>query len=602
MCGIAGIIDKSFNSIPQNLISKITNTVAYRGPDAEGYYFHDNLSLGHRRLSIIDLSKTADQPMSLDNKYIIVYNGEIYNYIEVRQELKSFGYSFKTKSDTEVILAAYDNWGQECLHKFNGMWAFSIYDKIKNIIFCSRDRFGIKPFYYLDEGRYFAYGSEINQLLDIKKEIKVNFRTLINYLVLSLENYSEETFFESIRELPSSHNLVYDLKTNTYEIKRYYNIKINTDIAKLPIEEALPLYTDNLNTAVRYRLRSDVKVGTCLSGGLDSSVIAAIAASFHKNINNEKFCAITAQSTYKKNDETEYARQVVDDSNLEWICTKPTSEEYKKYLTEVIRTQQEPFGGPSILMQYFVFKIAKENGLKVLLDGQGGDESLLGYERYYPAFLLSLPLSEKVKKFSSMVANSKLSIKDLLAYHFYFTQPGLRVKRQLRNHSFIKSSYSQLVDRDIIKQIAGSYKDIRAMQILEFTKTQLPPLLKYEDKNSMKNSIESRLPFLDYNLVELSLSLNNNFKIKDGWTKYILRRVATTVVPSSIAWRKNKIGFEAPVNQWLNDFEGDFEIIKKSCIINQIADIQKIKKVPFKLHWKLYNIALWEKEFNVSGQ
>src|SRR5690242_16519195 len=145
MCGIAGIIDKSFNSIPQNLISKITNTVAYRGPDAEGYYFHDNLSLGHRRLSIIDLSKTADQPMSLDNKYIIVYNGEIYNYIEVRQELKSFGYSFKTKSDTEVILAAYDNWGQECLHKFNGMWAFSIYDKIKNIIFCSRDRFGIKP-------------------------------------------------------------------------------------------------------------------------------------------------------------------------------------------------------------------------------------------------------------------------------------------------------------------------------------------------------------------------------------------------------------------------------------------------------------------------
>lgn len=600
MCGIAGIIDKSFRVVSGDLISRITNKVAYRGPDAEGLYFDQNLALGHRRLSIIDLSKKADQPMCWNDKYVIVFNGEIYNYIEIRQELISVGYTFKTNSDTEVILEAYDKWSEECVGKFNGMWAFCIYDKLKNILFCSRDRFGIKPFYYYNSSIYFAFGSEIQQLLEFTRN-KVNYRTLINYLVLSLENYSEETFFEDIREIPSSHNLIYDLKKNTYEIKRYYSIKIHSSLAKLPIEESVSLYLNELNTSVSYRLRSDVKVGTCLSGGLDSSAIAAIAACQHKNISKEKFCAITAQSTIPKNDETEYARQVVENSNLEWICTKPSAEEYKKFLIEIIRTQQEPFGGPSIIMQYFVFRIAKKYGLKVLLDGQGGDESLLGYERYYPAFLLSLPLNQKVKTFPSMVSNSRLSIKELLAYHFYFTNPGLRIRRLLHNHSFIKQSFLELVDRDLIKQIAYTYKDIKAMQVMEFTKTQLPPLLKYEDKNSMRNSIETRLPFLDYKLVEFSLSLNDGFKIRDGWTKYILRKAVSSILPSSITWRKNKIGFEAPVNHWLNNFPADFEVIKNSKIINDIADTSKIKKPSFKLHWKLLNIALWEKEFNICG-
>jgi asparagine synthase (glutamine-hydrolysing) len=599
MCGIAGIVDKSFNPVSKSLISGITNKVAYRGPDAEGYYFNDNLSLGHRRLSIIDLSKLGEQPMNWEDDYIIVFNGEIYNYIEIKKELISAGYTFKTSSDTEVILAAYDKWGQECIHKFNGMWAFCIYDKIKSILFCSRDRFGIKPFYYFNSRVYFAFGSEIQQLLQFTK-FKANIKTLINYLVLSVENYSEETFFQDIKELPSSHNLIYNIKNNVFKIERYYTIKIHSNLTKLPLEETANLYLSQLNSSVSYRLRSDVKVGTCLSGGLDSSAIAAIAALQHKNITDDKFCAITAQSTNPKNDETDYARQVVLNSDLEWICTKPSVEEYKNYLPEVVRTQQEPFGGPSIMMQYFVFNIAKRHGIKVLLDGQGGDESLLGYERYYPAFLLSLPLSEKIKGFSSMVSNSRLSVKELLAYHFYFTHANLRIRRLLHNHSFIKPTYLDLVDRNLIREIAHSYKDIKAMQILEFTKTQLPPLLKYEDKNSMRNSIESRLPFLDYNLVEFSLSLNDNFKIMEGWTKYVLRKAVSKIIPISIAWRKNKIGFEAPVNHWLN-FQSDFEVIKNSNILNQIAEINKIKRPSSKIHWKLLNIALWEKEFNVSA-
>lgn len=601
MCGIAGIIDKRLAPISKESISRITNKASYRGPDGEGYFFDNNLALGHRRLSIIDLSPMGQQPMSFADKYFIVYNGEVYNYIEIRHELKSLGYIFRTNTDTEVLLASYDKWGEDCVHKFNGMWAFAIYDKVKNILFCSRDRFGVKPFYYLSDNIHFAFGSEINQLLELKNTNKVNYRTLINYIVLSFENYSEDTFFDNIKELPSSHNLIYKFESNTYEIKKYYRIRINSDVTKLSFEEALPIYFEKLRLAVQYRLRSDVKVGTCLSGGLDSSTIAALASLLHVDLSDEKFCAITAQSSDEKIDESEYAKQVVAKSNLQWICTRPNQQDYKTFLSEVIRTQQEPFGGPSIFMQYFVFAIAKANEIKVLLDGQGGDESLLGYERYYPAFLLSLPFNKKIQRFASMVTNSRLSIKELLAYHFYFTHSGLRIRRQLRNHSFIKPHYLELIDRGIVNRISDSYKDVKAMQIMEFTTSQLPPLLRYEDRNSMRNSVESRLPFLDYNLVEFSLSLNDSFKIRDGWTKYILRHAANSILPQSIAWRKSKIGFEAPVKHWLNDFSTDLEVIKKSNIINEIGGNLQIKNPPLKLYWKLLNIALWEKEFNVSA-
>ena len=278
MCGISGIIDKVNHKIDSNILKDMNDKITHRGPDDEGFYFGDNFAFGHRRLSILDLSQDGHQPMHFNDRYTIIYNGEVYNYLELRKELKKEGYSFQSSSDTEVILASYDKWGEECVNKFNGMWSFAIYDKTKNTIFCSRDRFGIKPFYYTEINKKFIFGSEIKQLLEFRPKNIVNKSILIDYIVTRFEDYNNDTFFEGIKRLPQSHNLIYDLNNHSYEIKKYYQISFNDDIENYTLDESVKRYKSELERAVEYRLRSDVKVGTCLSGGLDSSSVASIAA------------------------------------------------------------------------------------------------------------------------------------------------------------------------------------------------------------------------------------------------------------------------------------------------------------------------------------
>lgn len=602
MCGITGIVKRDNSKVNVSELKKMNQLISHRGPDDEGFLFESYFAFGHRRLSILDLSADGHQPMVYLNKYTITYNGEIYNYLELKKELLDEGYTFSSDTDTEVILASYDKWGENCVSKFNGMWAFSLYDKEKNILFCSRDRFGIKPFYYTEVENNFVFGSEIKQLLLFYPKRYVNKSILMDYLVIGFEEHSNETFFENIFKLPPSHNLIYDLSTHIYQTKKYYDIEIKPKDKDKKESAWIQEYKEKLEASIALRLRSDVKVGACLSGGLDSSSIASIASILYHKESHENFMAIHAKSTEKSNDESVFAKEVAKHCKLDLKIIEPLAEDFINNIDEVVYTQEEPFGSASIFMQYFVMQKAKQEKCTVMLDGQGGDETLLGYERYYPAYLKSLSFIPMWKAFFLSTQNSKLSKKQLLAYMLYFTQAKIRISRLKKRNNFIKKRYLDLINSRYIEESSANYLDIQKLQYQEIYQTQMPHLLRYEDKNSMRHSIETRLPFIDYHVLETALSMPHSLKINQGWSKYILRKIVNSILPHSIVWRKNKLGFEAPSKTWLSSIQSQMqESITHSKILSELIE----KKLDFQTlnegqKWKLYNIAKWEEVYKIE--
>ena len=311
MCGITGIIMKNFTSVDSKRLKEMNDLIQHRGPDGEGFYYHGNVGFGHRRLAILDLSDAGAQPMSWNNKYTITFNGEIYNYLEIKKELEKFGFTFSSGTDTEVILAAYHQWGTQCVNRFNGMWALAIHDRMQNQVFISRDRFGVKPLYLFSNETTFSFASEIRQLLLLVKDVYADTQIIFDYLYLSQQNHTNNTFFREIKRVPQGCNLIYNLNSNQYTIEKYYQLRVNPAIQKLGTMEAIDVYRENLNKSINLRLRSDVLVGTCLSGGLDSSIISAIASAQYHRTSNQKFRAITARSIEKETDETHFAELVV---------------------------------------------------------------------------------------------------------------------------------------------------------------------------------------------------------------------------------------------------------------------------------------------------
>ena len=601
MCGISGIINKNKSLVLFDEIKKMNDTIIHRGPDGEGFFMGDNFAFGHRRLSILELSELGSQPMHWKDDYIITFNGEIYNYIEIRERLISEKYTFNSNSDTEVILAAYDFWGFDCVQEFNGMWSFSLYDKKKNILFCSRDRYGVKPFYYFQNQDKFIFGSEIRQLLNFIDVPHLEEQIALDYLIAGIEEYNEKTFFQDIYKLKGGHNLIYDLTTNNFDIQPYYDLKNVSDLEKLSLEETEKLFESEFIRSINLRLRSDVKVGTCLSGGIDSSAIASFAATEYKG--KDKFIAIHAKSSELKTDESEYAKKVALVSNLDLNVIEPSFEDFQKNIDKIIEIQEEPFGSPSVFMQYFVFQKARALDCIVMLDGQGGDETLLGYERYYPALIKTLNGLSKYKALVLSSKNSKLSIIQTIKFQYYFSYYKFRLKHLKKRNHFFKKEIIGKYESEIIKKLSNSYNSIFELQKTELFSTQLPHLLRYEDKNSMANSIESRLPFLDFKLVEKSININHKFKINSGWTKYILRKIISKKLPNEIVWRKNKFGFNSPETIWLGKLESSMkaEILASSILKNWIDfNSFNFENLDLRTKWRFYNFALWEKQFKVQ--
>lgn len=602
MCGISGIISKKDIAVDNRQLKIMNDKIAHRGPDDDGFYYYNNVGFGHRRLSILDLSPMGHQPMSYKERYVITYNGEVYNYIEVRDELMQGGYSFVSGTDTEVILAAYDLWKEKCLSKFNGMWAFAILDKQEGNVFFARDRFGIKPLYYKETEELFSFGSEIKQLLN-DGENELNADVLLESMLTHIDNHTEQTYFQGVLNFPASHFMYYDLKSNTKKIERYYKLEIKKEFKHKSEDELITEFRNLFADAVGLRMRSDVKVGTCLSGGLDSSAISVLASDIYHKSSSQQFVAINAQSTDRSNDESAFAQQVAKIGDIELNIVTPSYQNFLETIDEVVYTQEEPFGSPSMFMGWHVFQKAREFKCPVMLNGQGGDEILLGYERYFSSTLSLFRPIQFVQQLYNQFRNSRLSLKDTVLYYFYFRNKGLRISR-LKKKSVVKEEYKKDKYFHYVSESAASFGHSDKLQLFEISVLQLPHLLRYEDRNSMRHSIETRLPFLDYRLVEMSVSLPLKVKIRDGWTKYILRKSIEDKLPESVVWRKNKFGFEAPDKIWLNNYGEQMllEVIQ-SKILNYFCDMDVLAKtyqsMSLKDRWMYFNIARWEKIFNV---
>jgi len=603
VCGIFGLLNK-VGPADADMVERLTDLVAHRGPDGRGVRINRNVGLGHRRLAIIDLTDDGAQPMRHSQYPIwITYNGEIYNYLELRTELQALGHTFHTASDTEVLLAAYVHWGDECLERFNGMWAFAIHDERSNILFCARDRFGVKPFYYANTDELFAFGSEIRQLLPLVGRAVADDEMVNDFLVCGLSDHTNRTFFRGIEKLPPGHILRVHVATGKVERERYYSLVARP--GKDGAKPAAELVHDILDDAVRLRLRSDVRVGTCLSGGLDSSSVATLAAKRHAQDSDEAFYAITAVSQQASNNEEKYAAEVADNPGFNWVRTEPTYEQFASAAEALVEVQEEPFAGPSVMMQYEVMRTARSRGVTVLLDGQGGDETLLGYYRYYPAWLLDHLRTGGIRGFLAAFAaamKAGMPSRRLLTYLFGIGFAGLREAAYRWQYGFLK----KLRLPAPLGRFAGSIWNPQAMQILEITESNLPMLLRFEDKNSMRFGIETRLPFLDYRFVEFALSLPTRIKLNHGWSKWPLRVAMQSELPPSICWRKDKIGFAAPDQLWLNRHSPVmYAKVVDSALLCRYVDMSLLRKrfdrLDLGMRWRLYCVALWGEIFRIES-
>ena len=382
MCGISVIIDAPNQPIRADEIQAMTDAVAHRGPDGEGFWTKKNIAFGHRRLAILDLEPArGQQPMKyLNDRYVIIHNGEIYNYLEIRQLLISKNYNFSTQTDTEVIAAAYDCWGEACLAHFNGMWAFVIFDNQKNTVFAARDRFGVKPLYYYQKNTKFYLASEIKQFTTTSGWQPILNETIaLDFLQHGLKNHSNDTFFEEVKTLPAAHFLIYNIDNQQFKIKKYYDLsEKSAEKSTKNFESAKEKFTHLLSDAVRLRLRSDVKIGTALSGGLDSSAVTALAT----GLLGVPTATVSACFPNQENDETLYIHSVTAFLETTNYPAFPCWEEMKKEMQNLIWQQDEPIGSASVFAQSEVFRMAKKQGLTVMLGGQGADEILGGYDAF----------------------------------------------------------------------------------------------------------------------------------------------------------------------------------------------------------------------------
>lgn len=585
MCGIAGIINKKEGKVSEDIIRQMTDKISHRGPDAEGIYVNDNYGVGHRRLAIIDTSTDGIQPMmSMDHKLIIAYNGEIYNYIEIKEKLKKVGGIFRTKTDTEVILEAYRIWGDSCVNEFNGMWAFAIYDVEEKKVFFSRDRFGVKPLYIYQTDRKFVFASEIKAILEVCPEAKdVNPVAIARFFRGIEEDADENTFYKNIKNFPKATNAIYDIKKNQFVAKQYWSVDKEGFRKKWRTRRPYRDFRSLFEDAIKIRMRSDVPVGASLSGGLDSSSIVCVAKKKF-GISLKTFSSIYEE---KECNEREFIDCVNDYVSADRYYIYPSKNiDIVGDLRKAIYFHDNPYECVSPYSGYCVYRGVGDN-VKVMLDGQGADEVFSGYMDCIVAKINSLidqnkfcarnkalrmigAFQEAIPSYANIISESLMvALLGRRGYRIYTEKKTWENPRK----SFVPGGVYTKEFEHLSTQFNPCYpknlvNGLDRLNYYHLWYSFMPRILHDVDRNSMAHSLEVRLPFLDYRIVEFSYAIDDEKKIRNSWTKYIMRKSLKKYLPKKIYSRRNKMGFPAPIDAWLRD---DINSIK----LNEL--IQKFK-------------------------
>ena len=676
MCGIAGFIAR--NSLPAATIGAMTDLVRHRGPDDEGFLLlHESrgelhvcggsdtpeaiyhaempfrpghhiktlgdqrvhLALGHRRLSIVDLSPAGHQPMcTADLRYWIVYNGEVYNHIELRSELENLGHLFRSHSDTEVILAAYEEWGTDCLSRFNGMFAFLLYDAVEKTLFAARDRFGVKPLYYwISPEGDIAFASEIKQFTVLPGwRARLNGQRAYDFLAWAITDHTDETLFSEVYQLRGGECLLVDIqKVRDGNLIHFSRAKLRhvTWYCLTPapfsgsFDVAAAEFREKLLDSVRLRLRADVTVGSCLSGGLDSSSIVCLMNRLLEGQGaTELQKTFSACADVARFDERKWIDIVVAATGVEAHYTYPQIENLFDESQAITWHQDEPFGSTSIFAQWNVFSLAANNQVKVMLDGQGADEQLAGYHSFFGVYLANLLKTGRIGDLVAEMAAmqrlhgySFLKSTEYLAHHVL--PEGLKniLSRILGRMASVQPPWLDCQKLGCIPQNplvdlgASNASSLRDLSISQLTASNLQMLLHWEDRDSMAHSIESRVPFLDYRLIEFVVGLPDEFKLSDGITKRVLREGMSGILPDQIRDRMDKLGFVTPEEVWLRERASDLfrKKLRESIEISRgilceksastvleemIAGTNKFNFLP----WRMINFGEWIKLFSVD--
>lgn len=553
MCGIAGLVYEGTSSqAAASAVRRMISLQRHRGPDGEGFYNAPHASLGHCRLAIIDLTATGHQPMSdPDGRYWITFNGEIYNYLELADELRGVGYQIRGRSDTEVLLTAYLHWGTKCLDRLRGMFAFGIWDNKEHCLFAARDRLGIKPFHYwIDGNRQLAFASELKALLEFLPQRCANLQLAMDFLAWNLLDHEPaDTMVATIRRLPPAHAMTWR-KGCGIHLWRYWQVSVSEKLDAVPKQEPKMVaeFRTRFEESISLHLRSDVPVGTCLSGGLDSSAIACVInAELRRRGEWKEHSQHTFSACFEdpRLDERRYIEAVAASTGCKTHFVFPSGERMREEMDKWLWHQEEPVGSSSSYAQYCVARLAQEQGIKVLLDGQGADEQLAGYRKFILVYLRQLV---KHRRYA-------LALREAVAF---FTSPEiLRTARLADGRRYLFGSVPEFEQLRRGKfqlsrpQMLGIGNSLGRRIEADLTRFSLPLLLRYEDRNTMAFGIESRVPFVDHVFVEWLGTLPANMLLSGGWTKRILRDALVGVLPEVIRRRKSKLGFETPETLWL---------------------------------------------------
>jgi asparagine synthase (glutamine-hydrolysing) len=662
MCGLAAIFQLSPH-LNAGVLARMADLIVHRGPDGEGYALgrqasvdflagrdtpHADMSglafrptmefddadvkwtwgLAHRRLSILDLAATGHQPMcSSDERYVITYNGEVYNYLELKQELVNHGYAFKGRSDTEVIIAAYAHWGVGCLQRFNGMFAFVLVDTVERSVFAARDRFGVKPLYLFKTPRNCVFASEIKQFSALPQwNPMLDWQNAQDFMISGLSDHNQGTLFSGVTQIQGGHFIKSPFdQLHTAQPTAWYRLDAGGIQMQMSFEEAASRFSELFSKSVQLRLRADVPVGTALSGGLDSSSIVCEVTAQLKAMGQGAQKSFSICSAIPQYDERKFIDIVTEATGVDAHHFYPETDVLLKDLPDIVWHQDEPFAGTSIFAEWSVYKLARSQGVKVTLDGHGADEMLCGYHQFFWVYLNDLLSKGRAGQWMTEARHLNkvhgYALSDIIRSQLVMAVPS-RWVRLLRNtlrneganrHLLSNKQSQVLVIDDPHERVRPFFNNVASESVRELTQTSVPVQLHWADRDSMAHSVESRLPFLDYRLVEFVTACSDSYKIGNGTTKRLLRKGMERNLPPQIAQRQDKMGFVTPEQVWLCDQQGAYfsdwlkskedlarSILSETSIQRAHRILQKRERYN-RFAWRTLSMVMWAERFSVKG-